>query len=397
MTRTRTSLALLTVLTALHLSACEDLPAGDKTTPEYWSELFLNIYADELIVGPLEPGPGALAQPRAVLLITGVTIRAQWFDPIVARLQRDGFVPYVYEPPNLLSGSLFQASEDLGDVVQEVLAQSGQDRIDILAECTGGVIARHYIQSLGGAQYVSRLVTFVSPHSGITKAPLAAMIAGWPALYDLSPGSEFLQAVNGVALPAGVPVTSIYTCSDLYIQPWQGSIVPGARNIGLCDGTVDHFQTFYDPAIYAIMHAALTEPLPGEAAADPSDPASGPASDPASDPATDPGTEPSGGFTPPPAPRVLPEPNLEPSDATSAVPVGAAPGDRAGTASGSPASADPAASRVIVVQLGADGSAAPGCTAGGRGGLGTGVPALALALMLVWRRRARRVGHVRCG
>ncbi|MBT9558048.1 MAG: hypothetical protein IV100_18585 [Myxococcales bacterium] len=253
-------------LSCLSLTAvgCWDLPPGDKTSPYFWSDLFLEKYADELVLTELEAGPTPLATPRTVLLITGVTIKAQWFDPIIARLMRDGFQPVVWEPPALLSGSLFEASEQLGDVVAGLLAETGESKIDILAECTGGVIARHYIQSLGGADKVSRLVTFVSPQNGIAKASFAAAIAGWPALDDLTPGSDFLTAVNSVPLPTGVPVTSIYTCTDEYIQPFETSIIPGATNIGLCDGFVGHFQTFYDPSIYLVMHAALTEPLPVE-------------------------------------------------------------------------------------------------------------------------------------
>ena len=248
------------ILPALAAATCQGLPAGDITSPYYWGDFMLDKYADELVVGELEPGPEPLAEPRAVLLITGVTIPAAWFDPIVARLERDGFRPVVWEPPALLSGSLFEASEMLAEVVDEVRAESGQDKIDILAECTGGVIARHYVQSLGGDAYVDRLVTFVSPQAGLPAARYAAKIAGWPALHDLTPGSEFLQAVAGVPLPPSVRMTSIYTCTDEYIQPYTTSIVPGANNIGLCDGTfVAHFQTFFDPDIYLIMHGALTE------------------------------------------------------------------------------------------------------------------------------------------
>jgi MYXO-CTERM domain-containing protein len=238
--------AILPLVAALN---CQDLPAGDLKSPYYWGDVFLTKYADELVVGELEPGPAPLGEPRTVLLITGVTIPAAWFDPIVARLERDGFTPVVWEPPALLSGSLFEASELLAEVVEQVRAESGQDRIDILAECTGGVIARHYVQSLGGDAYVRRLVTFVSPQAGLPAARYAARIAGWPALH----------AVHGVPLPATVAMTSIYTCTDEYIQPFTTSIVPGATNIGLCDGTtVGHFQTFYDPDIYLVMHGALT-------------------------------------------------------------------------------------------------------------------------------------------
>jgi hypothetical protein len=240
---------------------CSGVPFGDWRSPYFWADLYLKKYSRQLEYAKthIEPGPAPLAQPRTVLLITGVTIRAEWFDPIVLRLKRDGFRPVVYEPPALLSGSLFKAADDLAKVVEQVRADSGQDKIDILAECTGGVIARHYIQSLGGDRYVSRLVTFVSPQAGIAKVPLVALIAGWPALYDLSPGSKFLRAVAGTPLPRNVPVTSIYTCTDEYIQPYTTSMIPGATNIGLCGhGFVAHFQTFYDPAIYRIMFDALT-------------------------------------------------------------------------------------------------------------------------------------------
>lgn len=263
-----------TILAALCLTSvsCIDLPPGDWKSPHYWGDVFLNKYADELVIDELEPGPTPLAEPRTVLLITGVTIPAEWFEPMVARLERDGFKPVVYEPPDLLSGSLFENSRLLGEVVERVRAESGEDKIDILAECTGGLIARHYIQSLGGDQYVSRLVTFISPQNGIPKAELAAKYAGWPALYDLTPGSEFLDAVSSVPLPESVPVTSIYTCTDEYIQPYETSIIPGATNIGLCDEKVGHFQFFYDPEIYLIMHGALTEPVPPTDPTDPGDP-----------------------------------------------------------------------------------------------------------------------------
>jgi hypothetical protein len=206
-----------------------------------------------------------------VLLITGVTIPAEWFEPMQQRLTRDGFIPVVYEPPELLSGDLFHNSELLGDVIEQVRAEHGVDKIDILAECTGGLIARHYIQSLGGEDKVSRLVTFISPQHGVDKAPWAASIAGWPALDDLTPGSEFLHAVNDAPMPEHVPITSIYSCTDEYIQPYETSIIPGATNIGLCDGFVGHFEFFYDPDIYLIMHDALTQPAPSDADA-PTDP-----------------------------------------------------------------------------------------------------------------------------
>jgi len=259
-----------TVLASLALSTCA-LPQGDIKLPQTWGQYFLDKFEAEreYAVNNIEPGPTPLAQPRTVLLITGVTIPAEWFDPIVARLQRDGFNPVVYEPPGLLSGDLFENSEALAEVIDNIRAETGEEKIDILAECTGGLIARHYIQALGGDQHVSRLVTFISPQHGLPKAAWAYSLVGWPALSDLTPGSEFLTTVNNAKLPTNVNVTSIYTCTDEYIQPYKTSIIPGAKNINLCSGKfVGHYQFFYDPEIYKLMHAELIAPTANDGKAD---------------------------------------------------------------------------------------------------------------------------------
>ncbi|MFN0251564.1 MAG: esterase/lipase family protein [Kofleriaceae bacterium] len=252
------------------------VPSGNLKDPQVWGDYFLDKYeaSYEDAMTHVEPGPPPLAQPRTVLLITGVTIPAKSFDPIKLRLERDGFRPVVYEPPALLSGDLFENSERLADVVDNILAQTGETKLDILAECTGGLIARHYIQSLGGDEHVSRFVAFISPQNGIAKAPLAADFAGWPALFDLSPGSAFLETVNSQTVPAHIPTTSIYTCTDEYIQPYETSIIPGANNIGVgCNGEfVGHFEFFYDRDIYRLMHSALTVPVADDPTTPPTDP-----------------------------------------------------------------------------------------------------------------------------
>lgn len=245
--------------------SCAGVPLGNWRSPYFWADHYLAKFAAERkrFNETLEPGPTPLEKPRTVVLVTGVTIRAAWFDGIAKRLSRDGFRTVMYEPPALLTGDLFQASKDFGLFLERVQKESGDEKVDVLAECTGGLIARHYVQSLGGAAHVSRLVTFVSPQHGIAAVPLVARVAGWPALRDLSPGSAFLRAVNDAPMAKGVPVTSIYTCTDEYIQPYTTSRIPGAKNVEICGGGfVGHFQTMYDPKIYLMMHDALVADVP---------------------------------------------------------------------------------------------------------------------------------------
>ncbi len=241
---------------------CRDVPRGGNwRSPHFWADVYLNKFAAQrkAFNENIEPATyPPLAKSRTVVLVTGVTIRAAWFEGIQKRLERDGFKTVMYEPPNLLTGDLFQASKELGDFVEKVQAENGGEKVDILAECTGGLIARHYIQALGGEDHVARMVTFVSPQNGIAAVPLVAWFTGWPALYDLSPGSRFLRTVNSASLPKNVPFTSIYTCTDEYIQPYKTSIIKGATNINICgEGFVGHFQTMYDVKYYKMMHDAL--------------------------------------------------------------------------------------------------------------------------------------------
>lgn len=241
---------------------CRGVPFGNWRSPYFWADFYLAKYARQRkeFNENIEAGPTPLAKPRTVILVTGVTIKAEWFDGIAARLRRDGFRTVMYEPPALLTGDLFQASKDFGAFVERVQEESGDEKVDILAECTGGLISRYYIQSLGGEAHVSRLVTFVSPQHGISGVPLAARVTGWRALYDLSPGSRFLRAVNDAPLSPNVPITSIYTCNDEYIKPYSTAHIPGATNIVICGkGFVGHFQTMYDREIYLMMHDALVK------------------------------------------------------------------------------------------------------------------------------------------
>lgn len=240
---------------------CEKLPSGNWRSPEFWGELYLNKYSAKLDYASthVEAGPAPITKPRTVLLITGVGIKKEFMVPIQKRLERDGFDTVLYEPANLLSGDLENEAKKLGTLVDGILKQTGETTIDILAECTGGVIARRWIQGMGGDQKIEHMVTFVSPQHGLPIAPIVHAIVGWDALRDLTPGSKFMHAVNDAPLPSNVKFTSIYTCTDEYIQPYKTSVIPGANNIDLCRGFIGHFQTMYDPSLYLVMHDALVE------------------------------------------------------------------------------------------------------------------------------------------
>ncbi|MDX3457829.1 alpha/beta fold hydrolase [Streptomyces sp. ME02-8801-2C] len=88
------------------------------------------------------------------------------------------------------------AAELLGRHIEEICRRTGQPRVDIVGHSLGGLIARYYVQRLGGDIRVRTLVTLGTPHSGTRAVPLAD---AHPIVRQMRPGSEVLQELR---LPA---------------------------------------------------------------------------------------------------------------------------------------------------------------------------------------------------
>jgi triacylglycerol lipase len=205
----------------------------------------------------VDPDPEPEAPPKTVLLIPGTTITGDYFDEMVERLSADGFNPIVFEPPDLFTESLRTGAQRISDEVQRVLQESGEGRLHIVAECNGGVATRYYLELLGGHAFVDQVVTFVSAHNGTWLSPVGAWVTGWQALEDIKPGSPFMEDLNGKALPAGLKLTSIYTCNDEFMFPYDTSAVAGARNVLFCDQYLGHFDGFWDAVVYEHIRGTL--------------------------------------------------------------------------------------------------------------------------------------------
>jgi hypothetical protein len=81
-----------------------------------------------------------------VLLIPGTTIGPEFFVPMARRLQRDGFEPIIWAPPDLFTDGLALGAQRIADKIAEVRAARGSARVHVVAECNGGVAARYFAQ-----------------------------------------------------------------------------------------------------------------------------------------------------------------------------------------------------------------------------------------------------------
>jgi triacylglycerol lipase len=89
-------------------------------------------------------------------------------------------------------------------------------RIDLVCHSLGGVVARTWLQELGGARRVDRCITLSSPHRG-TYGAYWVPTRGGPELRPDSPLMQRLEASRAAA--ASVKYTSIVAGSDNIVFP----------------------------------------------------------------------------------------------------------------------------------------------------------------------------------
>jgi pimeloyl-ACP methyl ester carboxylesterase len=148
-------------------------------------------------------------------------------------------------------------------------------RIAIVAHSLGGLVARHYVQALGGARRVELLITLGTPHLGTH----ASTFIPTHLLHQLRPDSRFIQELNALPWPEETGLYCIGGDEDICVLPREAALLPGAAG-GLLPG-VGHHGLLLSPRAFARVAEALAAVRPDPRGSlsphtpPPSDPATG--------------------------------------------------------------------------------------------------------------------------
>jgi triacylglycerol esterase/lipase EstA (alpha/beta hydrolase family) len=176
------------------------------------------------------------------------------------------------------TGDIPAAAGQLASFVDAVLAATGAPKVDIVGHSQGGMMPRYYIDFLGGASKVDKLIGLAPPNFGTTLGGLT-LLAGDLGLLGvfntiLSPsctacvqqeqGSSFLAALNVHPTVPGVSYTVIESNGDEVVTPFTNAFLPAAPNVTditlqrqcLLDRS-DHLEIAYDPVAMADVLNAL--------------------------------------------------------------------------------------------------------------------------------------------
>jgi triacylglycerol esterase/lipase EstA (alpha/beta hydrolase family) len=250
-------------------------------------------------LAPDTPPPGAdnftckpsAAHPYPVVLVHGTFANMddnwQAASPVLAN---HGYCVFAFNyggasatDPIQGTGEIGASAAQLSSFVNEVLAATGAAKVDLVGHSEGGMMPRYYIDFLGGAAEVDKLVALAPSNYGTTLdgiTELARLLgasslinnklaAACEACVEQEEGSSLLAGLNAAPTVAGVGYTVIESTGDEVVTPYTNAFLPAASNVtnitvnNQCQlDHSDHLEIAADPVALADMLDALDPASP---------------------------------------------------------------------------------------------------------------------------------------
>ncbi|QES49736.1 lipase [Streptomyces venezuelae] len=201
------------------------------------------------------PGKDCDARPP-VLLLHGFGDNRSVFVLLRRALGADGrrrVEAYNYSP---FTCDLRAAARLLGRRVEELCARTGQERLDLVGHSLGGLVARYYVQRLGGDARVRTLVTLGTPHSGTTVVPF---MDAHPVVRQMRPDSEVMAELAAPAPGCRTRFVAFWSEFDALMAPVHAArlehpdlLVENVQVTG-----IGHLALPAHPAVIAAVRRAL--------------------------------------------------------------------------------------------------------------------------------------------
>ena len=148
------------------------------------------------------------------------------------------------------------AAELLSRHIEEICERTGSRQVDIVGHSLGGLIARYYVQRLGGDLRVRTLVTLGTPHSGTRVVPLAN---AHPIVRQMRPGSELLEELTLPAPGCRTHFVSFWSDLDHLMDPLESACIDHpdltAQNVQVSG--IGHLALPVHPAVATGIRQAL--------------------------------------------------------------------------------------------------------------------------------------------
>jgi triacylglycerol lipase len=194
-------------------------------------------------LAPVVPHPSADAED-VVVLLHGFLASGGVFRPMRSELEAEGFhvATFSYAPGRTVRS----VANQLAAIVRRLPSRA---RVHLVGHSFGGLVARDYVQHLGGHERVVQTISLASPFHGTPRAQRFSWLVG-----DLHPESPMLASIRACPPHVRVPHMSIVAGSDRMIPP-SSARLPGAPSVTLPDR--GHNTLLFDAEVIRILLAQL--------------------------------------------------------------------------------------------------------------------------------------------
>jgi pimeloyl-ACP methyl ester carboxylesterase len=183
--------------------------------------------------GLISADPEAAGTP--ILLVHGMVDNRSIFTFLRRALRRHGFGRVCTLNYSIFTSDVRTAARDLGRRIEELCRETGYDRVHVVGHSMGGVIARYYVQRLGGDERVHTVVTMGSPHGGTEVARLLPT----QLARQLRPGSDVVAELAEPAPGCRTRFVAIWSDLDQLMLPIRSARIDhpdlAARNVHVPD------------------------------------------------------------------------------------------------------------------------------------------------------------------
>lgn len=172
-----------------------------------------------------------VAAGTPILLVHGLVDNRSVFTRLRRSLQRRGFGRVLTLNYSPFTSDVRTAAAQLAGLVERTCEETGYERVHVVGHSLGGLVARYYVQLLGGDARVHTLVTLGSPHGGTRAAYL------WPQRIgrQLRPGSDLMRELAAPVESCRTRFVAFWSDLDHLIVPNRGARVDhpdlSARNV----------------------------------------------------------------------------------------------------------------------------------------------------------------------
>jgi len=167
----------------------------------------------------------AAAAATPVLLVHGMIDNRSIFTLLRRSLRRCGFGQVRTVNYSVFTSDIRAAAAELGRAVEQVCAETGYERVHVVAHSLGGVVARYHVQRQGGDARVHTLVTLGAPHGGTVVAGVVARVLPLRLCRQLRPDSDVITELAEPAPGCRTRFLAVWSDLDQLIYPKTSAMI----------------------------------------------------------------------------------------------------------------------------------------------------------------------------